>query len=329
MGVSSKKLTIQIVGWNSVEDLPVGISALARIPVEAIALLYIDNASTDGSVELVRKVLPHAEILVLPTNTGFAHAHNIGFARCQTPFVMLHNPDLVIDWPGVQQLLGQFADPTVGAVQGKLLQPDRQHLDSTGIVLTRTLNGKDRGSGEVDRGQYDTRKTVLAVTGACAIYRLSALKAVAHTNNEFFDEDFFAYKEDVDLGWRLSRAGWHVLYQPIIVGTHTRAVRKEGLGNWGLNPYRIYQRLRSPRTRYSLRNWVWMVSKNATLSQLLRHELFIDLRVGLFFLLTVAYPPLFSVWREIFQKMPQILHKREQVQALAEKTPPHHIHEQI
>ncbi len=292
-------LTIQIVGWNHAGRLTPGLSALARLPADEVVIRYLDNGSTDDSVALVKKLLPKAEIIELGYNTGFARAHNEGFRRTTTPYVLIHNPDLVIDWAGITELLHVFADPTVGAVQGKLMRVSAEAtIDSAGIVLTRALNGVDRGAGELDRGQYETPVAITAATGACALYRVEALKAVG-----YFDEDFFSYKEDVDLGWRMQKAGWRSLYMPVITGYHHRHLQAWRLSNF-------YSRLPDPRTRYSLRNWVWMVAKNVTFVQELKAELFIVGRLLVWLGLSFLYPPLLTVWWEILQGLPRVVAKR-------------------
>ena len=303
-------LTIQIVGWNSAQELPATLAALATIPRGEAIIRYIDNASSDGSDELVKKLLPEADRMLLPHNFGFAGAHNRAMARCTTPFVMTCDPDVAIDWPGIKELLATFQDPAVGAVQGKLYRTDGTSIDSAGIVLTRALNGHERGAYEEDTGQYDEEAELWAVTGAAGLYRVAALQSIAEGDGQYFDEDFFAYKEDVDVGWRLRRAGWRVLYRPVLMGRHRRTLGRRGFLNWGLSWPAIWERLKSPRTRYSLRNWVWMIVKNVTLMQELKAGLFIAVRLVSFLVLSLLYPPLLGVWPEILRGIPTMLHKR-------------------
>lgn len=309
------ELTIQIVGWNSAAALPRLLDCLRTIPVGEVVIRYIDNASSDTSVDLVRSALPDADIIQMPSNTGFAGGHNEGFRRCTTPFVLVLNPDVVLEREAVSELLGEFKDNRVAAVQGKVLRLPRDHssapvIDSAGIILSKALNGIERGAGEEDRGQFDTKVEVVGVTGACGIYRLDALRRVAHLEHEVFDEDFFAYKEDVDLGWRLNRANWKVLYMPRVAGHHTRQLKGQGKTGWSLAPRALFDRLRSPLTHYSFRNWVWMVVKNVTLKQEVKHELFIDARLAVMFLLSLLYPPLLTVWVEVIRGLPRMTEKR-------------------
>lgn len=306
------KLTIQILGWNGAKDLPRAVAALQKIPREEAVIRYIDNGSTDGSPALVKKALPHADVIERGVNTGFAGGHNFGLTLCRTEFVLIQDQDVAIDWAGIQEMLKTFDDPKVAAVQGKLYR-EGNILDSAGIVQTVTFNGRERGAGEEDRGQYEEMVQLLAVTGGCALYRMAALQQVEHTEfdqEEFFDGDFFAYKEDVDLGWRLNIAGWKCLYVPVRMGWHARTIRREGVFNWGLSPQKVWRRLKSPRTRYSLRNYGWMIVKNARLSQLLLRSPLVLGRLAIFFLLSLGYLPLLMAWAEIVRGIPRMLVKR-------------------
>lgn len=311
----AQELTIQIVGWNSAKHLRQAARALKSLPDETVAIRYIDNASTDDSVAIVRSLLPQADIITLDKNEGFAGAHNIGFNHCTTPFVLTHDPDLTLEWSGLKKILDVIkANKNIGAIQGKLYRAetrDNQYvIDSAGIVSTLALNGRERGANEADQGQYNKSADLWAVTGACGLYRIEALQDAAYNQNEFFDKDFFAYKEDVDLGWRLNKLGWKVVYEPVLVGTHHRTLGRRGLSNWGISPFAIIERLRSPRTRYSLRNWLWMIVKNVTIWEDIKHEIFVDARLFVFFLLSIVYPPLFPVWGETIKGLPKMYEKR-------------------
>ncbi len=308
------QLTIQIVGWNSEKTLPFACTGLAEIAqMHNIQLRYIDNASKDGSVDVIRRLLPEADIVQLEENVGFAPAHNIGFSRCDTQFVLVHDPDVKIEWEGIQKLLTMMRDnPQVGALQGKLLRAHEEGIiDSVGIVKTLGLNGKERGAGQKDTNQYNKRISLFAVTGACALYRMQALQQVAHSPEEIFDNDFFAYKEDVDLGWRLNRAGWDVLYEPVFMGYHARTMGQRGKLPWPLQIKKLPERLKSIRTRYSFRNYIWMLMKNMTIRDEILHDLFIIPRIVVMLVLSCLYPPLFSVWGEILHGIPNIMHKRQ------------------
>lgn len=314
------RLTIQIVGWNSAPHLQDACEGLQGIPENEAIVRYIDNNSEDTSVEIVKKHLPNAQIIELQDNLGFVGAHNIGFAECTTEFILVHDPDVRVQWEPIRTLLDAFTDSAIAAVQGKLMRKDQENIiDSTGINQTLTLNGYERGAGEDDTGQYDIQADLLATTGACSLYRVAALKKVAHGSYEIakhqalevFDREFFAYKEDVDLGWRLNNAGYKVQYIPIPVGTHARTLGHRGKVRWYFKPAAIYSRLKSLRTRYSTRNYIWMLMKNMTWRDELKHDWFVLPRILLLGFGSMLYPPLFTVWGEVIKKAPLMLKKRK------------------
>lgn len=313
------RLTIQIVGWNSAATLPQTLAALEAVPAEVV-IRYIDNASKDNSLELVREKLPRAEVIALPENVGFTNGHNIGFALCRTEFVLTHDPDLQLEWGGVERLIAVLEERLkVAGAQGKLLRTGEDTIiDSTGIVMTLSRNGRERGGGQKDEGQFNDPGEIDAITGACGLFRMSALREVAHGEYmvagqqalEVFDKDFFAYKDDVDVGWRLKRAGWSMWYEPALAGYHLRTVGVRGVLGWGLNPQAIWQRLTAERTRYSLRNYMWMLMKNMTIQDELRYDWFILPRVLVFLGFSCIYWPLFGVWGEIGRGVPEMMRKR-------------------
>lgn len=306
------KMTIQIVGWNSAKDLEMAINGLKDVG-ENVVIRYIDNNSTDESVEMIRRHLPNADIVELTKNKGFAEANNIGFRMCNTEFIMLHNPDVTVEMDGVQRILDVFKDEKVGAAQGRLYrdgEEDERTIDSVGIKMNLAFNGKERGAGEIDSGQYDEMADIDAVTGAVGIYRLKALREVAYEGFEAFDKQFVAYKEDVDLGWRLGKLGWRCMYVPITQGVHKRKVRGYGMKDYLVKPNLLAEKLGNMRTRYSLRNWVWMVIKNMTFKQAFIYEIFVDFRIAVFVVVSLVYWPLFSVWAEIIKGAPAMLEKR-------------------
>ena len=315
-----QNLTLQIVAWNSTEELEALLPSLKTLASKGVFIRYIDNNSTDDSVSFVRKELPQADIIELQENTGFVGGHNAGFAKCETEFVAVVNPDVTIDVDGFLSLLEVFKNTAVAAAQGKIYR-EGVVFDSAGIIRTLSFNGIDRGAGIEDGGQYNTIAEIGGVTGALCVYRLSALRDIAHGTYkigdvnalEVYDRSFFGYREDVDLGWRLQHADWKNLYVPVSTGSHIRSLRRSSPIGWSLEPRAFVARLRSLRTRYSLRNYAWTVVKNAPTGELLIRGPLVDLRLLVFFCLSLLYWPLLSVWPEIFRGMPEMLEKRAKI----------------
>jgi GT2 family glycosyltransferase len=128
---------------------------------------------------------------------------------------------------------GGEAHPEAGSVCGKLLRWDpvaNQHrsniIDSTGIYFTRNMRHLDRGAEEMDRGQYGRPQYVFGASGAAVLFRRDFIQDVS-VEGEFFDKDFFAFREDGDLAWRAQVMGWKCLYTPAAVAWHVRRVTPE------------------------------------------------------------------------------------------------------
>lgn len=217
----------------------------------AFEVILVDNASTDGSAELVRTDFPTVTVLAAPANLGFAAGNNLGIRESSGRYVVLLNNDTVVQ-PGWLAALFATADSEqrAGAVQSKLVFADRpQTIQSAGTLLLDDGSGGDRGCGEpADR--YRDREEVFAACGAASLYRRAALDDVG-----LLDESFFMYYEDTDLSWRLRLRGWRVLFEPEAVVKHFHA------GTSGAD---------SPFMRFHAnRNRLLMLVKNAPLGFLL------------------------------------------------------------
>ena len=158
-------------------------------------------------------------------------AQNQAVAAGRGDWVLTLNPDVLL-MPGfIRALVGAGeSDPEVGSVCGKLLsigpgfQPLAEpRIDSTGIYFTPELRHFDRGWHETDDGRYQRRDFVFGASAAAALYRREMIEDVA-PDGEFFDPDFFAYREDADVAWRAQLLGWRCLYTPDAVAYHVRTV---------------------------------------------------------------------------------------------------------
>jgi GT2 family glycosyltransferase len=152
--------------------------------------------------------------------------------------VLVLNPDVVLESRFLQNAIRAMdEDSSAGSATGKLLRPtkasgparrisDEKILDSTGIYFTPSQRHLDRGSGETDMGQFEKPEYVFGASGAAALYRRTMLEDICN-GGEYFDESFFAYREDADLAWRAQWMGWHCRYIPHAIGFHARRVLPE------------------------------------------------------------------------------------------------------
>lgn len=284
-----KKIFIIIVGYNHKKYLQSCVESAFRQSYKNFSMLYVDNASTDGSIELMQEYLGKLsdfKILENKENFGYSQGYNQGInyaIKRGVEFVMCLTPDIVLEPNFLAEILKVFEqDEIIGAVTGKLLKlssrlEKRKVLDSTGIVLKRDRSAVDRGEGEEDTGQYDEDKEIFGVSGAAPLYRVKMIQAVAYQNNqgenlEFIDNKFFAYKDDVDLGYRMQWAGWKARYAPMAIAYHERVV---GRGKGSV----LQKKEQGSFAKYlSFRNSLWLLFKNESPINLISDSPFIIFR---------------------------------------------------
>lgn len=208
----SARVTAIVLNFDGRELLDVMLPTLAAQDYADVRVIVVDNGSRDGSAAHVREHWPQAELLEIPDNVGVAAALNRGVALADCEYVALLNNDLELE-PGWLGALVAVLDahPRAATATGKMLSFHRRdHLDGAGDQLMWSGAATHRGYGEPDRGQYDEPAEVFSPCAGAALYRRSALDAVGG-----FDEDFFAYLEDVDWGLRAQLAGYESRYEPV------------------------------------------------------------------------------------------------------------------
>lgn len=219
-------VSVGIVTWNADALLARCIASVRAQSHHAIKLHVWDNGSGPEGRAIVEGTTGPDERTWSPHNIGFAGGHNRLIAASRGAYYLCLNPDAVLAPDYVSALVATLeATPTVGSVTGRLLRLDSPDvLDSTGIVMTRDQRHLDRGGDELALGRYDAGpEDVFGPSGAAALYRRAMLEDVA-VEGEYFDEDFFAYREDADLAWRARLQGWTSLYVPSAIAHHRRRV---------------------------------------------------------------------------------------------------------
>ena len=227
-------VSVLIVTWNSARFLEQCFASIDRQDYPDLEVIIVDNASSDETRSLLSARSPAWQVLYNDRNLGFAAAQNQAIQNARGEWLLCLNPDVMLASDFISQLVAAGnAHTQAGAVCGKLLrwdpdsvQPQTRTLDSTGIYFTRNMRHLDRGAEETDAGQYERRQWVFGATGAAALFRCSFVEA-ATVEGQFFDEDFFSYREDADLAWRAQLMGWKCIYVPLAVAWHVRRVTPE------------------------------------------------------------------------------------------------------
>ncbi len=224
-------VSVTIVTYNSGRYIKRCLESVLAQKGPQVEILVVDNDSTDGTRDILERYEERCHIVYNTKNVGFAAAQNQAINLSRGNWILTLNPDVLLMPYFIQALLeaGRL-DNRIGTVCGKLLvmSPDfdidaKPRVDSTGIYFTPNLRHLDRGSRQIDNGHYLKREYVFGATAAAALYRRSMIEDIS-INGEFFDSDFFVYREDADVAWRAQLMGWRCLYTPYARGYHVRAV---------------------------------------------------------------------------------------------------------
>ena len=222
----SPKVAVNIVTFNSAGDIAACLESLRLQTFSDIEIHVLDNASGDDTLKIIER-FDIAYLSRSPVNIGFCKAHNELARRFASEYVLFLNPDTVLTPAFIDKLVETMdARLDAASASGKLLRMDGKTIDSTGITMYREQRHLDRGAGEPDAGQFDEPCGIFGPSGAAALYRRSALEDAA-IQGQYFDEDFFAYREDADLAWRCRLLGWNSVYVPAAVARHRRRVTPE------------------------------------------------------------------------------------------------------
>ena len=234
-------------------------------------IIVVDNGSTDDSVPFLRESWPAVRVLARTENTGFSAAVNAGIQAGSAPFVFLLNNDTELEPDCLEVLLqaaGQGGEYAYFAPK-MLSYHQRSILDGAGEGYVRGGAGYRLGTMEADGDPYDTPRRVFGACGGAVLYRRELFAAIG-----LFDEDFFAYLEDVDLNLRASRAGLRCWYVPQARVYHI------GSATTG-------SKFNELTIRLSTRNSFYVLAKNYPPSLLLRCVLAIGIYQGCWLLFTV------------------------------------------
>jgi hypothetical protein len=220
-----------VANWNRKELLRACLDSLARQSHGSFEVVVVDNGSTDGSPELIEEIAKSypvpLRLIANAANLGFCAANNQGIFSTDSELVALLNNDAEAE-PGwleaLERAIRQGED--IGMAASKVLVwEDRTRIDKCGHLIYPDGQNRGRGSGQTDRGQFSRTEEVLWPDGCAAMYRRAMLEDIGG-----FDEDFFAYADDAELGLRARWAGWRCLYTPDAVVRHHRGATL-GLGS--------------------------------------------------------------------------------------------------
>jgi len=246
LSINKMSITVIIVNWNGGDLLLDCLKHLQDQSEPAESILLMDNGSTDGSAKKAA-LIPDVQVHFLNENLGFAKANNLALEHCQTEWVALLNPDALADkeWlANLRKAIQAYPDISFfGCQQRQLNFPD--YLDGIGDEYHLSGLIWRKGYGKlVSNYKHQAPQPIFSPCACAALYKLNALNAVGG-----FDEDFFCYVEDIDLGFRLQLHDYHARYIPEAIVYHAGSASSGGTHS----DFSIY---------HGHRNLVWAFIKN-------------------------------------------------------------------
>ncbi len=218
--VSDPLVSIIVVNWNGLHLLDDCLSSLARQTWKQTEIILVDNGSTDGSRDLIvswAERLPNAQTILLHYNSGFCKANNLAFAKARGEWIALFNTDAVAEPDWLEQLI-RYGDISrgIGMLASKILFQEPQGvIDKAGHLIYWDGQNRGRGTMQADVGQYDKAEEILWPDACAALYHRKIFEDTGG-----FDELFFAFGDDADLGLRARLLGWSAWYVPTALVHH-------------------------------------------------------------------------------------------------------------
>lgn len=210
-------VSVVIPNWNGKRFLKGCLDSLQKQKYQSVEVVLVDNGSKDGSIEFIQENYPDVRLFTFEQNTGFSFAVNKGIRESRGQFVALLNNDTVVDELWLSELIKVMREhPEIGSAGCKMLAyDDHALLDGAGDGYRRGGLPGRIGHRERDTGRFDLPRYILGACGGAAIYRQELFDAIG-----YFDDDYFAYLEDVDFGLRAQNAGYKCYYVPTAIIYH-------------------------------------------------------------------------------------------------------------
>jgi len=238
-------VSVIIVNWNGKHLLEDCLGSLMAQTWSEREVILVDNGSSDGSVEYVTERYPEVRVVRLGKNRGFAGGNNAGMGLASGKYVALINNDTKADPEWLSRLVetAEASSPSTGMWASKILVYDRPTIiDNVGLLLYRDGLGRGKGRGEDDNGRFDLAGEAFFPSGCAAMYRLTMIREIG-----MFDDEFFAYADDVDLGLRARLSGWGCRYVPT-----ARVYHKYSASSSAYSPFKAF---------LVERNRIWVLMK--------------------------------------------------------------------
>lgn len=322
-------VTVNVVTWNSEEYLADFFESLKKQTFKDFEIIVVDNASKDKSLQVAQQY-GNVTVIRNSVNLGFSRAHNKGIEMAmkfwegkdlRDRFVFVCNPDMILAESCLEETLKAICrEEDIGLAGPRLLRMETEErdnmrekkmtdiVDSMGLELLKSRNAVYKFSENSYEGPLETQE-VFGVSGALMCFRASALESV-RWNKEYFDEDFFAYKEDIDISWRLKNMDWRAIVVPQAIAYHHRSAR----GDWNLPFWKkiLNQKQKPEKIKFwSVRNHLWTMWKNDfSVNHLLDWPFIFFSEFGKFMYCLVLDTKIVQAYFSALRGLPKILAKR-------------------
>lgn len=250
--MNKEKISIVIPNYNGAGYLRDCLRAVFAQRGVSPDVIVVDNGSVDDSVEIIRNEFPQVELITMNDNTGFCGGVNAGIeASLHEDYVILLNNDTVVEPDFTLKLYEAISgDAHIFSAQARMLaMADHSLIDDAGDFYCALGWAFARGKGKMDGPSYREKKAIFSACAGAAIYRVSILKAIG-----LFDENHFAYLEDLDIGWRARIQGYKNIYAPEAVVYHIGSASSGSV-------YNLF------KVKNSSRNSIYVIGKNMPLFQ--------------------------------------------------------------
>ena len=241
------------------------IVALNQSPQTKVELILVDNASIDNSIQLFSDLTSQftTSIILNKKNFGFAGAVNQGITKAKYDYVVVCNNDIKLDQNWFAKIEKAILDhPQYACYFGLVLNKDGSKIESTGLKYFWRGKALNISNGQPYTKEPKNQRTIVPIWGASAslvVYKKDILKKLGG-----FDQDFFAYEEDVDLAFRLHKHGYKTLFIPKAISYHLGGATSSKMGNF--------------RAQMDAKNWILLIAKNYSIWQLIKYfpDIFIE-----------------------------------------------------
>jgi GT2 family glycosyltransferase len=268
-------VVISIVSFNGRKHVENCLNAVFLQTYYRFQVYLVDNASTDGTADFVARNYPDVKVIASKVNLGFGGGHNLVIRETQAPYVLVLNQDAYLSPIFLQELvtvMEKYSD--VGIAGGKLYSlrksggggANHNIIDMTWLDIEKKRRQVCYAQFLEDSGQGSPPRFVFAIDGAAMLLRRAMLEEI-QVEGEYYDEDFFAGKEDLDISWRAQLCGWKCLYVASATGYHFRTFTSKDRRS------EISENLKTN----SIRNRYLLILKNDLLKHFLKHLPYIAL----------------------------------------------------